>query len=158
MTGTLLTLKLIHVLGAAVLFGTGLGIAFFMWMAHRRGDAASIAATGRTVVIADTVFTATAAIVQPVSGVFLAWSVGYSLWESWIAASIGLYALVGACWLPVVSIQIKLRDLATTAARNGAPLPPRYHWLFRVWFLLGWPAFTSVIAIYALMIWKPQLW
>jgi uncharacterized membrane protein len=152
------TLKLVHLLGAAVLFGTGLGIAFFMWMAHRTRDAGTIAATARVVVIADAVFTAGAVVVQPASGVLLAWLMGYSLTESWIAASLALYVLVGLCWLPVVAIQRQLRELAAQAAARGAGLPAGYFRLFRVWFWLGWPAFAGVIAIFALMIWKPVLW
>ena len=151
-------LKVIHVIGAAVLFGTGLGIAFFMLMAHRTGDPRTIAATARIVVIADTVFTATAAVVQPVSGVALAWAIGYSLLDSWLVVSTALYVMVGCCWLPVVWIQLRLRDLAGQAARQGTDLPARYVRLFRVWFLLGWPAFTGVVAIFAVMIAKPQFW
>ncbi len=150
-----LTLKLIHILGAAVLFGTGLGIAFFMLMAHRTRDAATIAATARIVVIADTLFTATAVVVQPVTGAGMARLVGFSLFHWWIVATIVLYVLVGLCWLPVVWIQIQLRNLAAAAARDGTPLPDRYYKLFRIWFWLGWPAFSGVIAIFALMIWKP---
>jgi uncharacterized membrane protein len=153
-----LLLRLIHLLGAATLFGTGLGIAFFMWMAHRTGDAVVVAATARVVVIADTIFTATAVVVQPLSGLALAHVAGYSLWDSWIVLSIGLYVLVGACWLPVVWIQIRLRDLARDAARAGAALPAEYQRLFRIWFILGWPAFAGVMAIFVLMIWKPQIW
>lgn len=154
----ILALKLIHLLGAAVLFGTGLGIAFFMYMAHRTGDAATIAATGRTVVIADALFTASAVIAQPASGVALAWAIGYSLVEPWIVASLVLYAAVGACWLPVVAIQLRLRNLAAEAARTATPLPDAYHRLFRIWFALGVPAFAGVIAIFALMIGRPRLW
>jgi uncharacterized membrane protein len=151
-------LKVVHVIGATVLFGTGLGIAFFMLMAHRTGDPRTIAATARIVVIADTVFTATAAVVQPVSGVALAWAIGYSLLDSWLVVSTALYVMVGCCWLPVVWIQLRLRDLAGQAARQGTDLPARYVRLFRVWFLLGWPAFTGVVAIFAVMIAKPQFW
>lgn len=153
-----LLLKLIHVLGAAVLFGTGLGIAYFMWMAHRTGDLATIAATARVVVIADMLFTASAVIAQPVSGGLLAWSLGYRITEPWLISSVVLYLVIGACWLPVVGIQLKLRDLAREAAATGSDLPARYHELFRIWFVLGWPAFVGVIAIFALMIWRPQLW
>jgi uncharacterized membrane protein len=153
-----LALKLIHILGASVLFGTGLGIAFFMLMAHRTGDAATIARTARVVVIADTLFTATAVVVQPLSGAALAAVIGYPLSESWIVVAIGLYVLIGACWLPVVWIQLQLRDLAAGAARSGEALPERYFRLFRIWFALGWPAFCGVVAIFAVMIWKPQLW
>lgn len=158
MTGSLLALKLIHVLGATVLFGTGIGIAFFMLMAHRTGNVAVIAHTARMVVIADFIFTATAVILQPVSGGLLARAMGYPLGESWIVASLALYVAIGACWLPVVWIQMQMRNLAQTSARGGAGLPPRYHRLFRIWFMLGWPAFGGVIAIFILMIWRPQLW
>jgi uncharacterized membrane protein len=157
MTDPYLALKLVHLIGACVLFGTGLGIAFFMWMAHRTADAATVAATARIVVIADTVFTATAAIVQPATGAALARVMGFSLLEPWIVASFVLYVAVGACWLPVVWIQIRLRDLALAARDARAPLPERYRRLFRIWFILGWPAFVGVIAIFVLMIVKPPL-
>jgi uncharacterized membrane protein len=150
-------LKLIHVLGASVLFGTGVGIAFFMLMAHRTGHAGVIAVTARFVVIADLIFTATAVVVQPVSGFALAWAIGLSpLREPWIVVSILIYVLVGLCWLPVVFIQMRMRDLANEAAINGKPLPDRYRRLFRIWFALGWPAFAGVIAIFVLMIWQPN--
>jgi len=155
---TILVLKLVHLIGAAVLFGTGLGIAFFMYMAHRTGDAATIAATARTVVIADAMFTLNAVIAQPVSGAALALSIGYSLWEPWIVISLGLYVVIGLCWLPVLAIQLRLRELAAAAVRAGTPLPSDYERLFRIWVALGWPAFLGVIAIFAIMIFKPQLW
>jgi uncharacterized membrane protein len=155
---TILVLKLVHILGAAVLFGTGLGIAFFMYMAHRTRDAAIIAATARTVVIADVVFTLNAVIAQPISGAALALSIGYSVWEPWIVVSLVLYGAIGLCWLPVLGIQIRLREIAAETARMSAPLPPAYDRLFRIWLALGWPAFLGVIAIFALMIVKPRLW
>ena len=158
MSDLILALKLVHVLGAAVLFGTGLGIAFFMLMAHRTHDPAAIAATARVVVIADAIFTASAVVVQPVTGVALAWMLGYSPLDSWLIVAIALYVLVGLCWLPVVWIQIQLRDIAAYAAARGAALPAGYFSLYRVWFALGWPAFLGVIAIFAVMIWKPHLW
>ena len=151
-------LKFVHVVGASVLFGTGLGIAFFTWMAHRTGDVATVAATAPIVVIADTVFTVTAVVVLPISGALLAWSIGYSLLDAWIAASLILYVLVGLCWLPVVWIQIRMRDLARAAFEKSVPLPDEYHRLYGIWFWLGWPAFFGVLAIFALMIWKPTLW
>ncbi len=156
MSDLYLTLKLVHILGAAVLFGTGLGIAFFMLMAHRTSDAAMIVSTARTVVIADALFTASAVVIQPITGAAMAWLAGFSLDHWWIVATIVLYVFVGLCWLPVVWIQMRLRDLAADAARNGTPLPERYHALFRIWFWLGWPAFAGVIAIFVLMIWKPM--
>jgi uncharacterized membrane protein len=151
-------LKLVHIVSSAVLFGTGLGIAFFMWMAHRSGDPRAIAQTARTVVIADAVFTASAVVVQLATGVALAWLAGFSLREPWLVAALALYVFIGACWLPVVWIQLRLRDLARKAADANSPLPARYHRLFAVWFRLGWPAFIGVLVIFALMVWKPALW
>src|SRR5882672_8840380 len=154
----IVALKLVHLIGAAVLFGTGLGIAFFMWMANRSREPAFIADTARVVVIADALCTASAVVIQPLSGAALAALLGYRLSESWIVASLALYVLVGLCWLPVVWIQIRLRNLATRAAAEGTALPGAYHRLYRLWFRLGWPAFAGVVAIFALMILKPQLW
>src|SRR5262249_38500318 len=138
--------------------GTGLGIAFFMYMAHRTGDAATIAATARTVVIADAMFTLNAVIAQPVSGAALALSIGYSLWGPWIVLSLVLYVVIRLGWRPWVAIRRGVRELAAAAARAGGLLPPDYERLFRIWFALGWPAFLGVIAIFGLMIFKPQLW
>ena len=138
--------KFIHVLGASVLFGTGLGIAYFMLMAHRTGHAGVIAVIARFVVLADLIFTATAVVVQPVSGWLLAQSIGLSpLDESWIVVSLLLYVLVGLCWLPVVFIQMRMRKLAHEAAVDAKPLPEAYRRLFRIWFVLGWPAFVGVL-------------
>jgi uncharacterized membrane protein len=154
---TYLMLKYLHIIGAAVLLGTGAGIAFFMLLAHRTGDAGVVAAVARFVVIADVVFTATAVVAQPVTGTLLAWIVGYSLLDGWIALSIGLYLLTGAFWLPVVWMQMRMRDLATQAVREANPLPAEYHRLFRLWFAFGFPAFAAVLAIFWLMIARPAL-
>lgn len=150
-----LTLKWIHILSSTVLMGTGLGIAFFMWMAHLSRDARSIAATARVVVIADTVFTAPAVVAQFVTGLWLAKLLHLPLDTFWIKTALVLFFVTGACWLPVVWLQIKARDLARQAAMAGAPLPPAYWQVMRGWFWLGWPAFISVIAIFWLMVHKP---
>jgi uncharacterized membrane protein len=150
-------LKWLHVLGSTVLLGTGAGIAFFMLMAHRTGDVRLIAGVARIVVIADYVFTATAVVAQPVTGVLLARITGYSLGEGWILLSIGLYLLTGAFWLPVVWMQSRMRSLAAAAAAGGEPLPAEYHRLFRWWFAFGFPAFTAVLAIFWLMIARPEI-
>ena len=148
-------LRWLHVIGAAVLLGTGAGIAFFMFMANRTRDPALIAHTAGVVVVADMVFTASAVMVQPISGVLLAQQIGWLLTQGWLMLSIVLYLVTGLCWLPVVWIQIQLRNLARDAAKKGEPLPARYHKLFSVWFLLGVPAFLSVLAIIWLMLRKP---
>lgn len=150
-------LKFIHIIGACVLLGTGTGIAFFMVAAHWTGRAAAVAAVARIVVIADFVFTATAVIAQPITGIGLAQVAGYALGEGWIVLSIILYVVTGMFWLPVVWMQIELRNLATAAATAGEPLPPRYHRLFWLWFAFGFPAFAAVLGILWLMITRPNL-
>ena len=154
---TYFVLKYLHVVGATVLLGTGAGIAFFMFMANRTGDTVAIAATARIVVIADYLFTATAVLAQPVTGLLLARHVGYELTEGWIVLSLFLYVLTGVFWLPVVWMQARLRDLASGAAASGTPLPMRYHRLYRLWFAFGFPAFAAVLAIFWLMIARPEI-
>ncbi|HET6493515.1 MAG TPA: DUF2269 domain-containing protein [Burkholderiales bacterium] len=151
-----LILKYLHVLGAVVLLGTGVGIAFFMLMAHRSGDAAHIFRTARTVVLADFLFTATAAVAQPVTGVLLMRGLGLSPNDGWLLLSLALYVAAGVFWLPVVWMQMRMRDLAGVALKRGAPLGADYHRLFRLWFLFGFPGFGAVIAILWLMIAKPE--
>lgn len=150
-------LRFVHVIGATVLFGTGAGIAFFMLMAHRTGNPSHIAHVAGTVVIADTVFTATAAILQPITGAWLAHEIGWDLTSGWVLLSLILYVVVGFFWLPVVWIQIQLRDMARASAASGTMLPPRYVRLFRIWFACGFPAFLSVMAILWLMLTKPDI-
>ena len=152
-----LALKYLHVIGAAVLLGTGAGIAFFMLLAHRTGEPRVVAAVARIVVTADFLFTATAVVAQPITGVLLAWTVGHSLREGWIVLSTLLYLVTGAFWLPVVWMQMRMRDLAAAAVRDGRPLPAKYQRLFRLWFAFGFPAFTAVLAIFWLMIARPRI-
>jgi uncharacterized membrane protein len=151
-----LLLKVLHILGATVLLGTGAGIAFFMLMAHRTGDARLIAHTAGVVVIADALFTATAVVLQPLTGAALVYLSGRSLLEGWIAASLVLYVLTGVFWLPVVWMQLRIRDLARAATAAATPLPGEYHRLWRRWFACGVPAFAAVVAIIWLMTVKPS--
>jgi uncharacterized membrane protein len=147
--------KYLHVLGAIVILGTGSGIAFFMLMAHRSRDAAFIARTTAVVVIADMIFTLSAVILQPISGGLLMALTATNFAERWLTISLALYALAGVFWIPVVFIQIEMRNLAHTAVERHAPLPARYFALFRRWFLFGIPGFGSVMIILWLMIAKP---
>jgi uncharacterized membrane protein len=148
-------IEYLHVLGAIVILGTGAGIAFFMLMAHRSGNAEFIARTAATVVIADMIFTLTAVLLQPVTGGLLMKLSSTSLSERWLLASLALYAIAGLFWLPVIFMQIEMRDLARLAVENNETLPPRYFALFRRWFLFGIPGFGSVMIILWLMIAKP---
>ncbi len=150
-------LKFVHVIGASVLLGTGAGIAFFMLFAHMKGDVKVVAGVARIVVIADFLFTATAVVLQPITGVLLAHAYGYNLGQGWIVLSILLYLITGAFWLPVVWMQMRMRRLAEAAAAENAPLPAQYHRFFRWWFAFGFPAFAAVLGIFWLMVARPDL-
>lgn len=148
-------IKVIHILSSTLLFGTGLGSAFYKWMADRGGDLHSMAKTNRTVVIADWLFTTPTVIVQPITGLWLVHLMGIPVEQPWIIATIALYVVAGGCWLPVVWLQIRMRDLATEALTQKGALDERYHRYARIWFWLGIPAFISMVIIYFLMVFKP---
>jgi uncharacterized membrane protein len=152
---TYLWLKWLHVIGASVLFGTGAGIAFFAWFGYRRGmkegDIGLIRGVLRLTVTADLVFTTTVVILQPITG-YVLWRMTGGQWpDRWLVWVLLLYALVGACWLPVVWLQLRLRDDAVQA-RTVGQLDARFHRRFQLWFVLGWPAFIGVMALFGLML------
>ena len=148
-------LKIAHVISATILFGTGLGIAFFKWIVDRSGNVVAIRVVSERVVLADWLFTTPAIVVQAVTGVALAHLAGFPLSSGWLACAIALYLLAGACWLPVVWLQMRMRDLARRAERDGTPLPEYYRRLARWWFRLGVPAFLSLVVVFWLMVAKP---
>jgi uncharacterized membrane protein len=148
-------IKTIHVISATILFGTGLGIAFFMFRSRFTDHLHEKFFAIRTTVLADYVFTAPAALLQPATGAWLIWYDGFNWTDAWLLASYILYLIAALCWLPVVWIQIRLKQIAAACLFSGDPLPARYHRLFRIWFLLGWPAFTGVVAVFFLMVMKP---
>ncbi len=152
---TYFLLKYFHVLGAIVILGTGSGIAFFMLMAHRSRGATFIARTASIVVMADMLFTLSAGVAQPNTGGVLMAQASTSPAEGWLATSLALYAVAGLFWVPVIFMQIEMRNLARAAAEKTQPLPPRYFVLFRRWFVFGIPGFGSVMIILYLMIAKP---
>jgi uncharacterized membrane protein len=147
--------KWLHVLGATVIFGTGIGTAFHFWITMRREDAAAIAAAGRSTVLADYSFTLPAVILQPLTGLALARMAGYPLTATWLVSALALYALAAACWLPVVLIQLRLARLAAASVSAGTPLPAEFRRLSRWWFALGWPAFIAMAATLWLMVARP---
>jgi uncharacterized membrane protein len=150
-------LKAIHIASAAVLFGTGLGIAFFKWITDRTETVAAIRVVSEKVVLADWLFTLPAIIVQAVTGFALAGLMGYPLTHGWLAWSVALFILAGACWIPVVWLQIRMRNLARRSEREGLPIPAAYHAYARVWFWLGVPAFAAVALVFWIMVAKPGL-
>lgn len=150
-----LALKWLHVFSSTLLFGTGIGSAFYKWLADRDGNLEHMARTNRHVVFADWLFTMPTVILQPVTGLVMAHMVGYSMKTPWLAGSIALYVLAGLCWLPVVVIQIRMRDLCNEALTNRTPLPSCYHRYTQWWFWLGVVAFISLVVVFFLMTFKP---
>ena len=149
------TLKWIHIVSSTLLFGTGLGTAFYLLVVTLTRDVGAIAVVSRYVVLADFLFTTPTAIIQPATGLWMAKIAGMPLSSKWIVWSIMLYIVAGACWLPVVWIQIRLREEAKRAAANGLPTTPTYWRFFTAWVLLGIPAFFAFLVIFYLMVAKP---
>lgn len=149
-------IKIIHIISASVLFGTGLGTAFYMFYANLKNDVMLIAKATAEVVIADWIFTLTSGIIQAITGFILIYLKGYSLFNFWVLGSILGYAIAGACWIPVVWLQMRCRDLAYIAAVNKTALSNEYKKYFRIWLLLGIPAFISLVGVFYLMTNKPE--
>jgi uncharacterized membrane protein len=148
-------LKAIHIVSSTILFGTGLGTAFFKWVVDRTGNVAAIRVVSEKVVLADWLFTSPAIVVQAVTGVLLARLTGFPLTHGWVAYAIGLYCIAGLCWLPVVWLQMQMRELARHSDSQGTPLAARYWVYARAWFWLGVPAFLSLVVVFWLMVAKP---
>jgi len=149
-------IKILHIISASVLFGTGLGTAFYMFYVNRQNNVALIAKATSEVVIADWLFTTTSGIVQAITGFILVYLKGYSLLSLWVFGSILGYVIAGLCWLPVVWLQMRCRDLAFAASANKTALPPEYRNYFRIWWLLGIPAFIALVGVFYLMVNKPE--
>ena len=147
--------KTLHIVSATVLFGTGIGTAFFMFRSHFTDNIHEKIYATRNTVLADYLFTFPSGIIQPLSGVWLIWYVGYDPMEYWLLMTYGLYILAGICWLPVVWIQIVLKRILIECEKAGSEIPDRYFKLFRIWFMLGWPAFISLLGVFYLMVTKP---
>lgn len=150
-----ITAKWLHILSSTLLFGTGIGTAYFMISAVLTRDPKIIAAVGKNVIIADWLFTATTVVIQPVTGFYLVYLANISLTSRWVLWSTGLYILAGACWLPVVWLQIKMHQLAENANLNKNGLPSLFWHYFSLWIALGIPAFIALIIVFYLMVAKP---
>lgn len=150
-----LVVKWLHILSSTFLFGTGIGSAFYMLFTSISRDVRAIAVVSRHVVLADWIFTATTVVIQPVTGMYMIYLVGYPWTSGWILWSVALYFLAGACWLPVVWIQLKMRDMAQIAARDDTTLPEQYWRYLRIWTALGIPAFFALVLVFWLMVAKP---
>ncbi|MGQ4583640.1 DUF2269 family protein [Lysobacter sp. F60174L2] len=153
----IIIVKTLHILSSTLLFGTGIGTAFYLLVSSWSRDAHVVANVARYVVIADWIFTATTIVFQPLSGIYLARLMGLSLLTPWLYWSIVLYLIAALCWLPVVWLQIRLRDIAIEAAARGVELPPGYAAHLGCWAALGFPALFSFLAIFYLMVAKPAI-
>jgi len=151
-----LAIKWLHIMSATFMFGTGFGTAFYMFFTNRSGNVQAIAVVTRWVARADWWFTTPAVIIQPLSGFLMIHQAGFPMTSTWIVWSLALYALAGACWLPVVWLQLKMRDMAQIAAAENTDLPMRFWYFERTWTVLGFPAFGGLIAVYWLMVHKPM--
>ncbi len=150
-----LPIKTIHIVSSTVLFGTGLGIAFFFLMGRRSGDPVMALFAARTTCLADMLFTLTAGIVQPLSGFALIWLTGFDPFAPWLVWTYALYLLALACWLPVVWLQLRMRDMLAARVAGHDFDEARYRRYYRLWFALGWPAFAGLVAVFWLMVAKP---
>lgn len=150
-----LIIKWLHILSAILLFGTGLGSAFYKLFTDFSGNINAISVTNRLVVRADWLFTTPTVIIQPITGFWMIHLTGMSLQQTWLWLTIGLYLLAGACWLPVVILQIRMRDQADVCLQDNKPLPESYSKQLRTWIALGVPAFVAMMAVTALMVIKP---
>jgi uncharacterized membrane protein len=153
-----LLLKTVHIISSVLLVGTGFGSAFYLFFANRSGSLQAKAVVCRLVVRADMWFTTPAVIVQPVTGVWMVRQLGWPLDTPWLQASILLYVLAGACWLPVVWLQWKMSRMASAAVVTNGDLDPRYERYAKAWERLGYPAFTAMLVVFYLMVNKPVLW
>lgn len=154
---TYLLIKTLHVISSVLLVGTGFGSAFYLFFANRTASLPAQAVVCRLVVRADFWFTTPAVIVQPLSGIAMAYLAGWSLSTPWLLASVLLYALAGVCWLPVVWLQVRMARLAQTALSAGATEAPPQYWRYaRLWERLGYPAFVAMLIVFWLMVSKPS--
>jgi len=153
-----LILKWLHIVSSVLLVGTGLGSAFYLFFANRSGNVQAQAVVARLVVRADLWITTPTIIVQPVTGFAMMHMAGFPFTSPWIALSLALYLLAGACWLPVLWLQWRMAHMAQTAAAQGAALPMQYWQFARCWEALGYPAFLAMLVTYYLMVNKPTLW
>ncbi len=147
--------KTLHIISSTVLFGTGAGIAFFMLRSHFTDNIHEKYFAARNTVLADYIFTAPSVIIQPLTGAWLVWQGGHDWLDLWLVATYVIYIIAGCCWLPVVWIQIQLKNMVAHAVNTGEELPPRYYKLFKIWFILGWPAFIGLVAVFFLMLMRP---
>jgi uncharacterized membrane protein len=150
--------KFVHVVAAAAMFGTWLGIAVFMSLAHQSKNTSVVALVSRFAVQVEFIIMIGAIALQPISGFILGAAIGLSpLDEFWIAVSLALYVIVVAAWFAVLRLEIRIRDITRLAALNAVPLSGDYRRLYRLYSILVWPTLAGMLALFLLMVWQPRL-
>ena len=152
---TYLLIKWVHIVSSTLLFGTGLGSAFYLFFTSWTRDARAVAVVARYVVLADWLFTTPTIVIQPLTGLYMVHLAGFPLTSAWLLWSLVLYFVAGAAWLPVVWIQVQMRNMARLAAASDAALPDRYWMFLRWWIALGCVAFVALVVVFYLMVLKP---
>lgn len=145
-----LTLKIIHILSATIMIGTGLGSAFYLFVSYKTALFTTVKDVLKIVIIADLIFTTPSVIVQLVTGLMLAdrLNLTNTRWY-WVVLSISFLVLV--LWLGAVVIQYRLKRIII----DKKSLPALFDKLMSIWFYLGVPSFGLAIFLYYLMIYKP---
>lgn len=151
-----LIVKWLHILSAFLLFGTGLGSAFYKLFTDLSKNLDAIVITNKLVVKADWFFTTPTVIIQPLTGFWMMHLTGFSFTQTWLWLTLVLYVFAGACWIPVVVLQIRMRDQAQKCLSDGTALPATYWKQLKIWVALGIPAFSAMVAVTALMVMKPS--
>lgn len=158
MIDLIFAIKFVHLVAAAAMLGTWLGVALFMLLAHRSDNPSVVALTSRFAVSVEKFVMIAAVALQPISGFALAGAIGLSpLDEFWIELSLALYVVVVAAWLGALRVEIRIRDTSRQAALDNVPLPVGYRGLFRLYSALTWPGLAGTVVLFLLMTWQPRL-
>ena len=158
MIDVIFAIKFVHVLAAAAMFGTWLGLAAFMWLAHRSKNTSVVALISQFVVTIEKTVMIPAIVLQPLSGFPLAYAIGLQPFsELWILISLAVFAAIVVCWVLAMRAEIRIRNLAREAALESEPLPKSYRQKFRTWRLLAVLLLLGMMCVFALMIWQPRL-
>jgi uncharacterized membrane protein len=158
MLDLILAIKFVHLVGAAAMLGTWLGVAIFMLLAHRSDNPSVVAVTSRFAVTVQLRVMIAAVAIQPISGFALAGAIGVSpVGEFWLVLSLPIYALIVAAWIVALRTEIRIRDLTRQAALDSVPLSEPYRALFRRYSAFTWPALAGTVVLFLLMTWQPKL-
>ncbi len=145
-------LKLIHILSATLMIGTGLGSAFYLYLTYKKSAVQTVKEVLNFVILADTIFTTPSVIIQLITGIMLSDLLGL-LYTDWFWLVLAVSVIVLVLWLRAAFIQFKLKKLLEEENK----LSPKFHHLMNIWFILGVPSFGGAIYLYYLMVYRAFL-